>query len=186
MGSSQTHATVLMSGGIDSAACAHFLRRQGLVLDAVFLDYGQVAATLEVRAAMALAHHLDLPLQLFTLSGSEPLGSGELVGRNALLVFATLFLIRGRSGLIALGLHAGTPYYDCSAPFVTSIASLVSEHTDGRVSVVAPFIEWTKRDVFDYFISANLPISITYSCESGTDPVCGACASCRDRKALGC
>ena len=101
MGSSQTHATVLMSGGIDSAACAHFLRRQGLVLDAVFLDYGQVAATLEVRAAMALAHHLDLPLQVFTLSGSGPLGSGELVGRNALLVFATLFLIRGRSGLIA-------------------------------------------------------------------------------------
>ncbi len=176
----------MMSGGIDSAACAHFLRQQGFGVDALFLDYGQAAAKLEAKAVMALSRHLGISIQRFNLSGSGPFGTGELVGRNALLVFAALFLTRGRSGLLALGLHGGTPYYDCSGPFLASIAHLVSEHTNGCVSVIAPFITWTKKEVFDYFMSAGLPLSLTYSCEAGTEPTCDACASCRDRKALGC
>jgi 7-cyano-7-deazaguanine synthase len=180
-------ATVLMSGGIDSAACAHFLRSQGLELDGVFLDYGQAAAEFEVKAVAAIARHLNIPVQKFALSGeSAPFSSGELVGRNAFLIFAALFLTRARSGLLALGIHAGSPYFDCSEHFMRSIAKLVCEHTDGRVSVVAPFIDWTKKDVFEYFLSASLPLHLTYSCEAGTDPTCGMCTSCRDRKALGC
>jgi 7-cyano-7-deazaguanine synthase len=115
----------MMSGGIDSAACAHFLRQQGLGVDALFLDYGQAAAKLKAKAVMALSRHLGISIQCFNLSGSGPFGTGELVGRNALLVFAALFLTRGRSGLLALGLHGGTPYYDCSGPFPASIAHLV-------------------------------------------------------------
>ncbi len=147
MRSSQICATIMMSGGIDSAACAHFLRQQGFGVDALFLDYGQAAAKLEAKAVMALSRHLGISIQRFNLSGSGPFGTGELVGRNALLVFAALFLTRGRSGLLALGLHGGTPYYDCSGPFLASIAHLVSEHTNGCVSVIAPFIAWTKKEV---------------------------------------
>jgi 7-cyano-7-deazaguanine synthase len=186
MGSSNAHATILMSGGIDSAACAHFLTRRGLELDGVFMDYGQAAAKFEADAVGALACHLNIPVQFFAFSGSNAFGPGELVGRNAFLIFATLFFTRGRPGLLALGLHAGTPYFDCSESFVASIKDLVLEQTNGCVSVVAPFISWTKKDIFDYFVSANLPIHLTYSCEAGTKPTCGVCASCRDRKALGC
>ena len=38
------HATVLMSGGIDSAACAAFLAAQGIKVSALFVDHGQAAA----------------------------------------------------------------------------------------------------------------------------------------------
>jgi 7-cyano-7-deazaguanine synthase len=177
-------ATVLMSGGIDSTACVHFLQKQGERPRGIFVDHGQAAAQREARAIAVLAPRLGIEVDTFRLSGTTGLGAGELVGRNAMLIFSALFLTRGRPGLLATGLHAGTPYFDCSNAFLSQTARLVSEHTDGRVSLIAPFIEWSKKDIFDYFKRERLPIDLTYSCEAGTDPVCGRCASCRDRQAL--
>ena len=175
-----------MSGGIDSTACAHHLVLQGLQVDAIYVDHGQAAARHESKAASAVARHLNIQLTKIEVEGFGKFGAGELVGRNAFLVSTALFAIRGRPGLLALGLHAGTPYYDCSEVFLKSIGRLVAEQTDGKVSVVAPFIAWRKKEVYDYFISNDLPIELTYSCEAGTTPVCGRCASCKDRKALQC
>lgn len=175
-----------MSGGIDSAACARFLQAQGMNIDGLFVDHGQVAAHRESVAVEALTKHLAIPLRRIAFNGGDILGTGEIVGRNGLLLFSALFVTCGRSNLLGIGVHAGTPYYDCSEPFIDSISKLIGEYTDGRVSVIAPFLTWTKQDVYQYFISAGLPIAVSYSCEAGTDPVCGTCASCRDRKALKC
>ena len=180
------NATVLMSGGIDSAACAHFLARQGNAVQAVFINHGQAAAIAEEQAVGRIATHLRVPLTRYSISGSSPFAIGELVGRNAFLVFAALFLTRARPGLLAMGLHAGTPYYDCSETFAKDIGKLVAEHTNGQVLFMAPFITWNKNDVYQYFQTTGIDISLTYSCEAGTQPPCGECASCRDRKALGC
>jgi 7-cyano-7-deazaguanine synthase len=183
---SEARATVLLSGGIDSAACAYLLARRGLAVQGLFFDFGQLAAAPEERAATSVAEHLQIPLQRLRLSGPEPYGAGEIPGRNAFFVFASLLHLRGRPGIVALGVHSGTGYYDCSEAFVASIDRLVAEHTDGRVSVIAPFVSWTKQDVYEYFRSTHVPVALTYSCESGTDPPCGLCASCRDRKTFGC
>lgn len=180
------HATVLMSGGIDSAACAAFLISRGLGVSAVFVDHGQAAVEYERVAVRSLAVALEIEVQELALTGAAPFGAGELVGRNAFLVFSALLATRARSSRIALGLHAGTPYYDCSPTFVDTINRAVAEHTDNAVQVIAPFIEWTKRDVYDYFIQQGLPIELTYSCEFGGVPACGVCASCLDRRAMHC
>jgi 7-cyano-7-deazaguanine synthase len=180
------HATVLMSGGIDSAACAAFLMSQGLEVSALFVDYGQAAVEFERVAVRSLAAALKIEVRELALTGTAQSGAGELVGRNAFLVFAALFVTRARSCRIAMGLHAGTPYYDCSPAFVDAINRAVAEHTDKAVQVIAPFIEWTKRDVYDYFVQTKLPIELTHSCESGGAPTCGMCASCQDRKVLQC
>lgn len=179
-------ATVLMSGGIDSTACAAFLVNQGLEVSGIFMDHGQAAADFERVAVRSLAAALGIEVQELALTGAVPFKSGELVGRNAFLVFSAMFATHAGSGRIALGLHAGTPYYDCSPAFIEAINRAVAEHTDNTVRVVAPFIAWTKRDVYDYFVQAGLPIELTYSCESGGTPTCGRCASCKDRKALQC
>lgn len=171
---------------MDSAACAHFLKHRGSSICGVFVDYGQAAAGREWTAVQTLASHLDAPLLVHRITGAESFSAGELAGRNAFLIFAALFLSRCRSGLLAIGIHAGTPYFDCSAPFLEMMARLVAEHTNGAVSLVAPFLHWTKRDVLDYFVSAGLPLHVAYSCETGTSPPCGRCASCLDRRALGC
>lgn len=177
-------ATVLMSGGVDSTACAHFLKARGAAVCGLFVNHGQAAASCETRALEALAPRLQIKIETARLTGAGNLGIGELVGRNAMLIFSAVFLTRAAPGLLAIGAHAGSTYFDCSSAFMESAGRLVSEITDGRVSLVAPFIEWTKQDIYDYFINANLPLELTYSCEAGSDPACGTCASCKDRLAL--
>jgi 7-cyano-7-deazaguanine synthase len=182
-------ATVLMSGGIDSAACAHLLAWQGNAINAVnavFINYGQAAAAAEERAVRKITTWMGANLSCYSVVGSEPFTAGELVGRNAFLVFTALFLTRARPGILAMGIHAGTPYWDCSEGFAHEMKRLVAEHTDGNVAFVAPFLTWSKSEVYEYFLTTGIDVAVTYSCEAGTVPVCGRCASCRDRKALGC
>ena len=132
-------ATVLLSGGIDSAACMKFLQAQGFNVRTFFIDYGQPAATFErVRAESSSGLH-GCVLDSVKVSGPSQFEAGELLGRNAFLIFTALFFRRGAPGIIALGLHAGTPYYDCSKAFLEPVNKLVAEHTDGQVAVVAPF-----------------------------------------------
>jgi 7-cyano-7-deazaguanine synthase len=177
-------ATVLVSGGIDSTACVRFLQQQGTEVQGVFVDYGQAAAKREAAAIAALGPRLGIRTETLRVTGAKKFGAGELAGRNAMLIFSALFVTRAHPALLAIGIHAGTPYFDCSGAFLNSAARLVSEQADGKVSLIAPFVEWSKKDVFDFFLSQRLPLDLTYSCENGADPPCGTCASCRDRRAL--
>ena len=179
-------AIVLLSGGIDSAACARFLRNHGYSVRGLFVDYGQKAARFEKRSAEALSHSLEIVLDCVSLTSPARFGAGEVAGRNAFLVFAALLTGQLRTGIIALGIHSGTTYYDCSTAFVRSIDRLLAEHTDGRIRLSTPFINWSKKNIFDYYKASKLPIEVTYSCESGQMPPCGRCLSCRDRRMLGC
>uniref|UniRef100_UPI003CDF86A5 Cap9 n=1 Tax=Hyphomicrobiales TaxID=356 RepID=UPI003CDF86A5 len=179
-------AAVLLSGGMDSAACAHMLLRKGYRVRGLFIDFGQAAVAPEATAVSTLANILGIAVTTISASAPNRFGSGELVGRNAFLVMSGIFLGGAHSGLIAIGIHAGTPYYDCSPPFLSRMKQVAQEHTSGRLDVVAPLLDWHKPDIYSYFQRSGLPIEATYSCESGTIPPCGSCASCRDRRALGC
>ena len=179
-------ALVLLSGGIDSAACAWFLRDQGYSVRGLFVDYGQKASVFEKNAAEALSNSLGIVLDFVSLTSPCHFGAGEVTGRNAFLVFAALLTARSHRGVIALGIHSGTTYYDCSTAFAQSIDRLLAEHTDGKVRLSTPFITWSKQNIFEYYKAARLPVELTYSCEKGQMPACGTCLSCVDRRTLGC
>lgn len=179
-------ARVLLSGGIDSAACAHFLAAQGYRVRGIFVEFGQAAQTPERLAIERISKSLGIQTSVIQARGLGDFGAGELLGRNAFLIFAAMLLGGTHRGLLAIGVHSGTPYFDCSLGFIDRMKSLVEEHTAGRLTVAAPFLSWSKGQVYDYALSAGLPIDVTYSCEAGTTPPCGECASCRDRRELGC
>jgi 7-cyano-7-deazaguanine synthase len=184
---SEPHIVVLFSGGMDSAACAHYLQSYAQLVRGLFVDYGQKAALSERNAAERLSAILGINLSTIQVSTQRSFGTGEISGRNAFLVFCGLLVLgQDRPEAIALGIHAGTPYYDCSTAFLETIGRLVTEYTDGRTRIVAPFIDWTKQEIFEYCIEAGIPIDLSYSCESGAMPPCGSCLSCRDRRILSC
>ena len=176
--------TVLLSGGIDSAACVGLYREQQFAVNGIHISYGQVPAAREVAAARSVASHYAVPLKVVRLVGGHLKTPGELLGRNAFLLFSALMELEERSSLLALGIHSGTPYYDSSPRFLASVQALVDGQCDGRIRVVAPFLEWTKRDIWDYCIEHAVPIDLTYSCERGSSQPCGDCLSCRDLEAL--
>jgi 7-cyano-7-deazaguanine synthase len=181
-----TTATVLLSGGIDSAATAEFLRSSGLVVRGLFVDYGQASLDMERGAVRRLTDSVGIPVDEIRVSSLSSQGVGELAGRNAFLIFSAVLLGGCNSGAIAIGIHSGTPYYDCSPDFAERIDALVQECSAGKLFVLAPFVHWSKDDVYSYFLSRNLPLDETYSCEAGTAPPCGLCTSCLDRKRLEC
>ena len=177
-------AWVLLSGGLDSAACLSFYKNAGFRVRCLHVSFGQPASALERTAAEQIAGHFNVPLDVVYWSGARNFGPGEIVGRNAFLYLGLLIETNGESGVLAMGVHDGTPYFDCSTSFMSLMQELVDGYCHGRVQLAAPFISWSKHQVFEYCKSHTVPIDLTYSCEAGTDPPCGMCLSCRDREVL--
>ena len=83
-----------------------------------------------------------------------------------------------------LGIHAGSLYRDCTPAFVTAMQASLDVHTSGTLQLAAPFLTWSKREVYDYAQDIPIPLELTFSCDTGTEPPCGACPSCHDRELL--
>lgn len=175
---------VLLSGGIDSTACVAFYLEQGCAVHALFIDYGQVSATRELRASRAIAEHYGVPYTKLKLSGAHKKAEGLIVGRNAFLLLSALMEIPDRTAIVAIGVHGGTAYSDRSPLFVRKIQSLFDIYTQGVVRIGAPFLRWSKAKIWRFCMTRDLPMELTYSCECGTKQPCGRCQSCRDLEVL--
>ena len=175
---------VLMSGGIDSSACARYFQERGDSVKGIFVDYSQSAAEAERQAVERVTRHLGLPLSVLSFRSSREYGAGEVMGRNAFLVFSTLMGLQPRGGVLSLGVHSGTSYYDCGPDFIGRISEVIEHYSEGRLQLHCPFLLETKSFVYRYAQLAGIPINLTYSCEMGTVPPCGRCLSCKDRNAL--
>lgn len=175
---------ILLSGGLDSACCVHFFKSQNYDVEAVFVDFGQPSAEMERNAAAVICKHQNIKLNSVSAVTNQKFSTGELIGRNAFLINCALFLGGISKGSIAIGIHSGVPYYDCTETFVSRVNLLVQECTNGAVSVVAPFVHWTKNDLFNYFKQTKIPLDMVYSCEAGRAEPCLVCASCKDREGI--
>ena len=166
--------------------CAHLMKKDGYDVRGVFVHYGQASATFEEKAAKEVAKQLNIPLHevLITSPDSGKFSSGEIRGRNLLLASAAITFAPIESGLVVLGVHAGTPYFDCSAVFLDELRNLVENMSDGRFSLSAPLINLEKPEIYDYLKNNRLCFESTYSCEAGILNGCGVCLSCQDRRAL--
>jgi 7-cyano-7-deazaguanine synthase len=177
-------ATVLLSGGVDSAACAHFYLAQGVRVHPLFVSYEQPASDAELKSARAICKFYGIALRVVTVRGLRIPSSGEIPGRNLFLVTAALMSGGGESNLIALGVHAGTRYFDCSPPFTTLCEKLLEGYADGRTRIGAPFLKLNKGQVWSYCKQYHVPVHLAWSCEASGKKACGKCLSCRDRRDL--
>ena len=173
---------VLASGGVDSATLLWLSTEQGLEPSALFIDYRQPAAKAENSAIVKVCSEVGAPLRCVRYSGMS-FGPGEIRGRNAYLLHTALIEFPTSSGVVALGIHAGTGYADCSPEFVEMMQRSFDFHTGGEITIVAPFVNWTKQQVYALASQLNVPLGQTYSCESASHP-CRECRSCLDRRSL--
>lgn len=174
---------ILLSGGIDSACLLAERRAKGAKPEALFVSYGQPAAAAEEAASRALAADLDADWSKVEVGGIVP-DVGEITGRNALLAHLALtWLGRGTAALIYLGIHAGTPYRDCSPPFVAETQRSLDFQSGGAVRIVAPFVNWSKGLIVARALELGVPLDLTHSCERSETP-CNQCPSCIDRSEL--
>lgn len=144
--------------------------------------YGQAAHREEREAAAAVADHYSVSLETLAVAGRH-FGEGEIRGRNAFLIHSALLAAPPGPTTIIIGIHAGTGYIDCTPEFVELMQRSLAFHTGGEVTLAAPFVDFSKGDVYVLTRELRVPVELTYSCERGGDP-CGECLSCRDRELL--
>ena len=137
---------------------------------------------------------------VFALSGSHLLSNGGEIPeghyeapsmvqtvvpcRN--LVFASVLASIAESvgaSQVLLGVHAGDHviYSDCREEFVEALDEAVQLATDGRVSVVAPYVNSTKAGIVGQGLRYEVPYELTRSCYKAQEIACGKCGTCVER-----
>ena len=162
-------------------ACVHYYINKGFNVTGFFVDYGQAAAKNELKCCNQIGSHFNIKIKKANFVHETAFESGEIKGRNCFLIIATLLSFKNFTGLISMGIHSGTSYYDCSIQFVNEIQTIIDGYSNGTVILDIPFLEWNKKLIIEYCNLHKIPLEMTYSCESGGDNPCNKCLSCLDR-----
>ena len=202
-------AVLLLSGGLDSYTAGAVARSQGYTLHALTVGYGQrhwheTEAARRVAAALGVARHLQLDLDLRGIGGSA-LTSDIPVPRDRDLAATdipityvparnTIFLalalgwaevLEARDIVIGVNALDYSGYPDCRPGFIHAFESLAGLATragveGARFRVHTPLIALTKGDIIRRGLELGLDYGLTHSCY---DPApdgspCGRCDSC--------
>jgi 7-cyano-7-deazaguanine synthase len=175
---------LLLGGGIDSAALIAYYLSRGATVRGIHFNYGQPSIEGERRSVLALSQHYRFYVTTVELGFSMVSTQGEYHCRNATMLLAAASIFSTQGGIFSIGIHSGTPYYDCSQLFMVDIQRLFEGYFAGVIQVEAPFLEFTKKDIFEFCHLNKVPVEITFSCERRGDYPCGECPSCGDRRML--
>lgn len=188
---------ILLSGGMDSIALAYWKRPD----IAITIDYGQVSAEGEIRAANKVCKEIGLKHEILKVD-CRGIGSGELAKtsplavapnnewwpfRNQLLVtFAATRVVGMGVGRLMLGtVSTDSEYADGRKSFYAAIDKLLSVQ-EGAMRVVAPAIDMTSMELIkESGIGLEL-LSWAHSCTRSSF-ACGRCRSCvKHREVMRC
>jgi 7-cyano-7-deazaguanine synthase len=205
-------AVVLLSGGLDSTTAAALARREGWTLHALTVRYGQVhaqeiAAARRVAAALGVAQHVELDVDLSPFGGSALTGAGEIPkdrpldeggipstyvpARNTILLSLALGWaeVLGAARIV-IGVNAldYSGYPDCRPEYIAAFEYLASLATRAGVEghpvrIWTPLQDLTKAAIIRLGVELGVDYGLTHSCyDPGPDGrPCGRCDSCRLR-----
>jgi 7-cyano-7-deazaguanine synthase len=180
---------LLLSGGMDSIAIAHWKRPSF----AVTIDYGQRPAEAEIRAAAAACHDLNIGHTIIRTDLSA-LGSGDMAGspalavasvpewwpfRNQMLVTlaAMAMLPRGVRELMIGTLKTDAAHADGTEEFVFVLDALLKAQ-EGEMTLVAPAIAMTAVELVRVSGAPMELLAWAHSCHV-SNYACGDCRGCR-------
>lgn len=183
---------LLLSGGMDSTAIAHWLEPEALL----FIDYGQRSAAAEQRAAERVASQVQRPLACLSID-CAPVGEDLLCGPNAptkpagevwwpyrnqlLATFASAWALGNGCSEVLIGTVAGDGdiHRDGTAWFLQSLDALISGQ-EGGIHIAAPAFAMTTEALIEASGITRDVLAGTYSCHRSSFP-CGECGGCTKR-----
>ena len=205
-------AVVLLSGGLDSATTLAIAKAEGFEPYAMSFRYGQrhaveLAAAKKVAAQIGVAEHRIVDIDLRAFGGSAitadiPVPTTPSAGIPITYVPArnTIFLSYALAWSEVLGAadifiganavdYSGYP--DCRPEFIRAFETLANLATRAgvegqmRFTVHAPLIALSKGEIIRRGLALGVDYGITRSCYAPDEAgrACGACDSCRIRRA---
>jgi 7-cyano-7-deazaguanine synthase len=100
------------------------------------------------------------------------------------LSVATGHALSIKAGQIAYAAHSGDHaiYPDCRNEFADAMATAIELADWEKVTLIRPFVDWTKADIVRRGAALNVPFVKTWSCYKGGDVHCGRCGTCIERR----
>lgn len=195
-----------LSGGIDSTTLFAKLINEGHDVLPVSFCYQSKHNKYELEQARLIANYFGTQLNvldargIFTMFRSDLLkGGGEIPeghyeGENMKatvvpcrnMIFASILggvAVSNDCGAIALGIHAGDHaiYPDCRPKFFLDFDMALQSATEGKVEMLAPFINLTKIDIVEKALRLRAPLHLTRTCYKDQAKECGKCGSCVEK-----
>jgi len=183
----------LVSGGIDSTLMSLMAHEECIVINPLFVDYGQLSSNREWNACEQLHERYGLPLvKRMDVSGFGrivPSGITDptmrinedafLPGRNLLLLLCgAAYAYSVQADGVAIGLlnPEDCLFPDQTLDFLRKTEDMIETAMKKRITVLAPLIEFTKADILSLATARGL--QDTYSCHAGGNEPCGKCVAC--------
>lgn len=201
-------AICLLSGGMDSAVCLYFARREGYDVTALSFDYGQRHGK-EIEAAQRITRAVQIPLQVVAFrlpwkgsslldeSGKVPHGrnpaqmakkipSTYVPARNSVflsLAFSCAEAEKAEAVFFGANALDFSGYPDCRPDFIAAFAEAMRQGTragveGGEIQIVAPLLHHTKKDIVLLGRELGVPFELTWTCYEGGSRPCGSCDAC--------
>ena len=136
------------------------LNRKNSETTGVFVDYGQAALSDERQASRRVTDYFETELIGLRLDLPSLYGAGEVRHRNGMLIFAAAMATAGIADCIAIGVHAGVPYSDCSQTFLAAMEAALKASHASSLQLIAPLKTWMKADIIAYAKREGLPIEL--------------------------
>lgn len=201
-------AIVLLSGGLDSATCLYWAKKQGYEPHCLLFDYGQRHKK-ELVCAARIAKKAGAPFQ--TVKFVLPWGGSSLVDRKmalprernakqmsrgipstyvparntVFLSFALSYADAVEAGAIVIGANAidYSGYPDCRPDYMKAVQKVARlgtrTGTEGKtIKILSPLIRLSKARIIRMGRELGVPYELTWSCYGGGARPCGQCDSC--------
>ncbi|MFQ5906622.1 MAG: 7-cyano-7-deazaguanine synthase [bacterium] len=192
----------LVSGGIDSLVMYKILRDQELEQLPLFIDYGQLSRQKEWmacktafgEAGFGMPHRIELAgygksiRSGITDRDKDVYKEAFLPGRNLMfLVVGASYAYYNDADGVAIGLLSEDTHLfpDQTEEFIVNANFAIDSALGAYLTILAPLMGFSKRDVIRLADEYRLPIRLTYSCHAGNDVYCGECISCQEIIASG-
>lgn len=204
---SREKSVVLVSGGMDSVTALYHAVEALDVVACISFDYGSKHNACELPFAashcqgLGIRHDVILLNFINDLFRSDLLQSGgeipeghyeEQTMQQTVVPFRNGIMLSiaagyaesvGASALV-IAAHSGDHaiYPDCRESFMSSMAEAVRQGTYANISLLRPFIEFTKSQIAARGIELGVDFSRTWSCYKGDSIHCGKCGTCVERR----
>lgn len=196
-----------LSGGLDSTTVLALCEQEEYEVLCVSFFYGSKHNKFELECAKKIARHYNSEHIVWDISQILSGFNSSLISGNSKaiphghytdetmkstvvpcrnMIFASILsgLAESRGfDAVAIGIHAGDHfiYPDCRPLFKTRMGQAIDVATDGKISLLAPFINHTKCEIVKFGITIGAPYELTRTCYEEQELACGKCGACVER-----
>ncbi len=209
--STDKHAVVLLSGGLDSATVLAIAQREGYICHALSFDYGQrhyaeLAAAARVAQTQGAAEHRVFKMDLTMFGGSSLTDNNMAVpetpsagipstyvpARNTIMpsiALAWAEVLHSKAIFIGVNAVDYAGYPDCRPDYIAAFERMANLATKAGVEgqdlhIHTPLMYLSKADIIKLGTQLGVDYAATVSCYQADDlgRACGVCDSCRLRQ----